>query len=259
MKIKNSYPNVLIGSTGFVGKSLLKQRSFDLCYRSLNISELLNTKNNIVVCAAPSAKKWYANKFPEEDLENIENLIKVLNTIEANSFILISTVDVYPYPKLVYENSVIDEKELNPYGFNRRHLEKFVQNNFNSSLIIRLPGLIGSELKKNALFDLKHLNQIEKIDKRSIFQFYPISCLWKDIKKCLFNKLDLVNFSTEPLLISYLAENCFNIKLKNSFSGLAPNYDMRSTFSELINGRKNYHYTKEIIIKEIIKYNKDLL
>ena len=258
MKIDNLYPNVLIGSSGFVGESLLKQISFDFCYRSLNISELKNTKNNIVVCAAPSAKKWYANKFPEEDLENIKNLIKVLKTIKAKCFILISTVDVYPLPKIVYEDSYINIKELHPYGFNRRYLEKFVKESFNSSLIIRLPGLVGNGLKKNALYDLKHLNEIEKIDSRAVFQFYPISYLWNDIKKCLSRKLTLVNLSTEPLLISYVSEYCFNIKLKNSLSSMPPQYDMRSNFAKIMNGKKDYHYPKEIIIAEILKYNKDL-
>ena len=163
MKLVNSYPNTIIGSSGFVGKSLIKQFSFDKFYRSLNISDLSNTKNNIIVCAAPSAKKWYANKFPKEDLENIKNLINVLKTVEANHFILISTVDVFPMPEVVYENSLIDENKLCPYGFNRRHLEKFVQEFFDSSLIIRLPGLVGNGLKKNALFDLKYLNEINKI------------------------------------------------------------------------------------------------
>ena len=258
MKKDNLYPNVLIGSSGFVGKSLLKQFTFDLFYRSFNIADLKNTKNNIVVCAAPSAKKWYANKFPEEDLDNIKNLIKVLKTIKVNYFILISTVDVYPFPKTVYEDSYIDEKELHPYGYNRRSLEKFVKESFNSSLIIRLPGLVGNGLKKNALYDLKYLNEIEKIDSRGIFQFYPISYLWNDIKKCLSRKLTLVNLSTEPLLISYISEYCFNIKLKNNFGGMAPRYDMRSNFSEIMNGKKDYHYSKEIIIAEISKYSEDL-
>lgn len=256
--LKNKYlPNILIGSSGFVGKSLLKQNSFDFGYRSTNISDLTNTKNNIVVCAAPSAKKWYANKFPEQDLENIKNLINILKTIKANIFILISTVDVFPQPKLVFEDSFIDEEKLNPYGFNRRYLEKFVHNNFDSSLIIRLPGLVGEGLKKNPIYDLKNLNQIEKIDSRGIFQFYPISYLWGDIKKCLINKISLINLSTEPLGISFLSETCFNIRLTNTFPSLPPNYDMRSNFSDLINGRQFYHYPKKLIVDEILKYNQN--
>ena len=80
--------------------------------------------------------------------------------------------------------------------------------------------------------------------------------MWNDIKKCSSRKLTLVNLSTEPLSVSYISEYCFNIKLKNSLK-YASQYDMRST-AKIINGKKDYHYSKEIIIAEILKYNKDL-
>ena len=257
VKLIDNKPNILIGASGFIGKSLLLNRSFDLCFRSNNISEINNINANLVICSAPSAKKWYANKFPEEDLINIKKLTNHLKTIKCKNFVLISTVDVYSSPKLVYENTKIDEINLHAYGLNRRFLEKFVENYFDSYLIIRLPGVVGKGLKKNALYDLKFSNQIEKIDCRSVFQFYPIKYLWKDIEISLMNNLKILNLSTEPISIKYIAKKCFNTKLETINQNNPPIYDMRSNFAELLNGKINYHYDENQIIDAIIDYSRN--
>lgn len=78
----------------------------------------------------------------------IDSLIDHLKTVKAKKFILISTVDVFKSPVNVDENSPIILDELKPYGYNRRRLELFVKKNFTSHLIVRLPGLVGSGLKR---------------------------------------------------------------------------------------------------------------
>ena len=55
----------------------------------------------------------------------------------------------------------------------------------NNHNIIRLPALVGEGLKKNALFDIKNNNNVDLIDSRNSYQFYPLKNLWKDIKKTL--------------------------------------------------------------------------
>ena len=145
--------NALIGFSGFVGSTLLKQAKFDHLYRSTNISEIKNKSFNLVVCAGAPAQKWLANRDPHADNLKILNLIDQLSTIKAQKFILISTVDVFKNPVSVNEETPIDENGLNAYGFNRRLLEKFVENQFSESLIIRLPGLVGPGLRKNIIFD----------------------------------------------------------------------------------------------------------
>ena len=63
--------DLLIGSTGFVGSTLISQRNFDYCYNSDNIAKIEKDIDGIVVCAAPSAKKYLANQNPLLDLNNI--------------------------------------------------------------------------------------------------------------------------------------------------------------------------------------------
>lgn len=87
-----------IGSTGFVGSTLLSQRTFDCCYHSTDIAEIDYKEFDLVICAAAPAKKWYANLHPEVDKACIDSLIDHLKTVKAKKFILISTVDVFKSP-----------------------------------------------------------------------------------------------------------------------------------------------------------------
>jgi len=150
----------LIGATGYVGQSLLSQRPFTHQYSSTNIGDIREQKFSLVICCAAPAKKWIAYQDPNADRENIERLIQHLQTITCDAFVLISTVDVFKQPTAVSESSPVDEESLQPYGLNRRLLEKFVQDHFSKHLIVRLPGLVsilGGKIDN--IFDV--LNKVE--------------------------------------------------------------------------------------------------
>ena len=106
--------NALIGYTGFLGSNLKKQNDFNFFYNSKNINEIKNKSFDLIVCCAPNAEKWLATKEPLKDLNNIKNLIENLNNVICKKFILLSTVDVFYNPIDVNENTLIDEKKLNP-------------------------------------------------------------------------------------------------------------------------------------------------
>ncbi|HCD03852.1 MAG TPA: pyridine nucleotide transhydrogenase, partial [Methylophaga sp.] len=90
--------NALIGFSGFVGGTLLKQANFAACYRSTNIQEIENREFDVVVCAGAPAQKWIANREPADDRKKIDALISNLRTVKCKKFILISTVDVFKDP-----------------------------------------------------------------------------------------------------------------------------------------------------------------
>ena len=73
--------NALIGSSGFVGGTLIKQARFESLYRSTNISDINGQLFDTVVCAGAPAQKWIANKDPEADLKKIHGLIAHLKEI----------------------------------------------------------------------------------------------------------------------------------------------------------------------------------
>lgn len=144
----------LVGFTGFVGSNLAQQTNFDGLYNTQNIAAAYGTRPDLLVYAGVRAEKYLANCEPEKDLTAIEEAIANITKINPLSIILISTVDVYPEPRLVDEDTVIDQDQLKPYGFNRLYLENWVESNIDQHLIVRLPALYGLNLKKNFIYDL---------------------------------------------------------------------------------------------------------
>lgn len=144
----------LVGYTGFVGSNLVSSHPFSFCYNSKNISEAFGQNPDLLVFAGIRAEKYIANQEPDKDLQIVKEAFHNIKKISPKQLVLISTVDVYPVPSLVDEDSVICEERLSPYGYDRRLLEKWVLDAYPSALIVRLPGLFGQNLKKNFIFDL---------------------------------------------------------------------------------------------------------
>lgn len=252
--VHNPSPSALIGHSGFVGTTLLRQRSFECIYRSTNIAEMRNKSFGLVVCCGAPAQKWLANKEPQKDRDNIQSLIDNLQTIEAKTFVLISTVDVHTAPVGVDESTLIDESSLQPYGLHRRHLERFVEQQFSNHLIVRLPGLVGPGLKKNVLFDLLNENNLNVVDSRGTFQFYPMVSLWEDLQAALSYDLRLLHLTAEPLSVREIAEKAFGLEFKNELSGPVASYDMRSRYGHLFGGSGPYQYTRKESLLAIRNY-----
>lgn len=200
----------LIGHTGFVGSVLKASHDFTDLYNSRNFQDMAGTSFDTLVCAGVSAVKWAANKNPEEDWAAISSLIEVLDRVTVTELILISTIDVYPDPSLSLDETAVIGPEVNhAYGRHRLRLEKWVQQRFPLSRVVRLPALFGPGLKKNALYDLIHDNGVEQINPACIFQWYPITRLWSDLEVIRANDLRLVNLFTEPLAMRRIIDGFF--------------------------------------------------
>jgi hypothetical protein len=144
----------LIGHTGFVGGALLRQTRFDACFNSANIAAIEGHAFGTLVCAAAPGSMLEANRAPERDAAQIDALIAQLAKVRAERFVLISSIAVLAdFAGGDDEGTQAFQHEL-AYGRHRRALEAFVESQFASSLIIRLPALFGHGLRKNFLFDL---------------------------------------------------------------------------------------------------------
>ena len=88
----------LIGHTGFVGGNLLRQGRYGDLYNSTNIGDIAGKSFELVVSAGCKAAKWIANQEPAADRAGIESLMRALERVRAERFVLISTIDVYPQP-----------------------------------------------------------------------------------------------------------------------------------------------------------------
>lgn len=246
--------SALIGYSGFVGSTLLKQKSFNELYRSTNIADIRSKSFGTVVCAGAPAVKWLANQHPEQDQQSIQDLISHLSTIKCEQFILISTVDVFQKPNQATESTSIDTSGLHPYGLHRYELEEFVKANFSNHLIIRLPGLVGPGLKKNVIYDLLNNNNLEAIDSRGVFQFYPMVNLWSDIQIAIKNNCNLLHLTAEPLSVTDIAKECFNLDFDNKISDTPASYDFQTEVSHLFQSKKSYQYSKKETLLAIRSY-----
>ncbi len=193
--------DALIG-TGFVGSMLLMQRSFDHVFNTKNINKMAGKQFGTVYCAAAPGTKWLANDFPRNDFWKITDLIQSLLTIEAEQFVLISTVDVFNHPVIGDEYNLTDS--IYPYGFNRAYLEKVVSVIFPNHLIVRLPGIVGPGIKKGPLLDLKNDHLVENICPTSLYQWYPGMRLVEDCESLIRGKVRLAHLVTPPLLMKDL-------------------------------------------------------
>lgn len=246
--------NALIGFTGFVGSTLLKQATFESHYHSKNIADIERRSFDTVVCAGAAAQKWIANREPEVDRKNIDGLIASLKTIECGTFILISTVDVFSKPIGVDEDTFVDESELHAYGVHRRLLEKFVESNFANYLIIRLPGLVGPGLRKNIIFDFLNTNNLDAIDSRGVFQFYPMVNLWYDIQIARKAGLRLVHLTAVPVSVADISVQCFGRVFKQELTGTPMFYDMSTKHAAVFGADKIYQYNIRDTLQAVRAY-----
>jgi hypothetical protein len=221
----------LVGYTGLVGSNLARQRHFDERYNSANIAEIRGRRFSLLVNSGVSAVKWKANEEPEADREAILGLWRDLETVEADLFVQISTLDVLP-GGTGYEDTPIDEERLEPYGRNRRELERLVEERFPRRLVVRLPHIFGPGLKKGFVYDLIHSNALHLTDHRDVFQPYDLGWLWTDIEG--FLDADVINLATEPISAGAIARSVFGMEFANE-TGRAPRvYDMRTRHGEYL-------------------------
>jgi len=181
-------------------------------------------------------------------------LIAHLKTVTCKTFILISTVDVFKSPIGVDEETPIDEEGLHAYGLHRRLLEKFVESHFPNHLIVRLPGLVGPGLRKNVIFDFLNDNNLQAIDSRGVFQFYPMVNLWWDIQKALRAGLKLVHLTAAPISVADVSEQGFGKPFSQPTANTPVIYDLRSRHAAVFGGAGNYQYNQRETIQAVRAY-----
>lgn len=160
--------NILVGSTGFVGSNLLLSGEFDKAYHSTDIYEAFGLRPDLLVYSGIPATKFIANENKAKDYEIIKEAVNNINKIDPKRIVLISTIDVLDNVNGTDEDYKIESSKLEPYGFNRYKFEKMVADRYENTLIIRLPGLYGENIKKNLIYD--YINIIPFMLKENLFE-----------------------------------------------------------------------------------------
>jgi hypothetical protein len=244
----------LIGHTGFVGGNLAAQYPFDAVFNSKNIEEVAGRRFDLLVVSGMPAAKWIANRDPEGDRAVLDRLWGSLSKAVADTVVIMSTVDVYPTPVGVDEDTPIDATAQQTYGKNRLELERRAAVHFPRVLSVRLPGLFGPGLKKNAVYDLLHDNETHKIPAAGVFQFYNLARLWADVQTALAAGLTLVNFATEPVSVRDVAREGFGLDFANNPGVQPPRYDVRSKHAGRFGGRGGYLYDRRHVLAELAAF-----
>jgi nucleoside-diphosphate-sugar epimerase len=246
-------PSALVGYTGFVGANIGNQIEIDEKFNSKNSHEMKGRHFSTVYFSAAPAEKWKANAHPENDAQTISNLIELLQSFSADNLVLISTIDVYDNASGVDENSLPNEERLHSYGLNRLRLEKSVINLFLNPTILRLPALFGPGLKKNAIFDLIHDNEVHKINPNGSFQLYNIDNLAADTERARSLEIPLLNLCSQPIRIGEVAENLFGTNLNSNKTENPASYDVRSLHASLWGGSE-YLYSANSVLGDLEKF-----
>jgi hypothetical protein len=256
--------DALIGYTGFVGGNLIEYMSETTdFYNSLNIDEMRNKNYNVIYCAGLYAEKWRVNKFPEDDISNINKLKDVLATVQCKRFILISTIDVLDTSYCQYEiefDIIYNKYAEHSYGRHRKSMEEWCETVFKDHCyIFRLPALFGKGLKKNSLYDLIHNNNIHLLRSHWNFQWYNIEWLFNDINIYVSKNIKIVNLVTSPIKLGTIQKLLFPDKAITDISDNIVEYNVKSLYynrsiEDIIISMKeyiDYKLDKKIVISEL--------
>lgn len=166
--------NILVGHTGFVGSNLYQYGRFHKGYNSKNIGEAYGSQPELLVYAGLRAEKYLANTYPEKDAELIRQAQENIMQIRPQKLVFISSIDVLSNNEHANEDVWIDTDALEPYGYNRYMMEKWVRNAYPDAVIIRLPALFGQNIKKNFIYD--YLKKIPYMIKKEKMQELTRQC-----------------------------------------------------------------------------------
>lgn len=224
--------DALLGYTGFVGSHLRENLSPEttLYFNSKNIRDAINGEFRNVYCACVPAVKWKANRYPQDDHDQVEDIKEILMSIRCSKMFLMSTIDIHdPYITGQTEMSVSGSFES--YGRHRYDLEESLTRHFRDELfIVRLPALFGVGLKKNYLFDLMNDNNVCDININTKFQWYYLRWLWEDILSAVEAEHRVVNLYSDPVSTRDIVERFFPEKTSSLREGSHMEYAQDSLY-----------------------------
>ncbi|MCI5610640.1 MAG: sugar nucleotide-binding protein [Roseburia sp.] len=91
-------------------------------------------------------------------------------------------------------------------------------------------------------------------DSRSVYQFYDLSRLWKDIQTALHAGITLWHPATEPVSVGEVYEYLTGRAFINELGGIPAMYDYSTVYAELFGGKGRYICSKEEVLKAIKEF-----
>jgi len=173
----------LIGSRGVVGQSILAHTDFESVFNRDNLDLLLPNHFESIVIAAPSGSRLMINNSSAQDDQDITQIVTAVQRSKCARVILFSSVDAVVMPNT-------------PYGRNRQRLEHELSDICDIT-VFRLSTLVGSAIKKNLLYDIKHQQFLNFVNAGAWQQW----CLLDDLSRFVdwAQPGQILNIVSEPI------------------------------------------------------------
>jgi nucleoside-diphosphate-sugar epimerase len=169
----------IIGGNGLVGSAIVnyvnkKNIAYKIIQRE-NKEDFFGQSCDTLIFANGNALKYKANTDHFFDfLASVSSIAEYIHKINFKKFIHISTIDVYEKKSdlnSTKEDTVINDSNLDTYGFHKLLAENYVKKYCSDYLIFRLPGLVGKGLKKNPVYDFIQPEKKVMISPNSVLNF----------------------------------------------------------------------------------------
>ena len=137
----------VIGANGFVGSAFVRHLSKEPGIEVRPVSrenrlEELGQHSAIVIDCTGNPRKYLAEEDPVQDFQlSVAERVHTLHHFPADLCLFVSS---------------IDHKDGSNYDVHKRVMETLLQHFASDWLIVRLSGMVGPGLKKNAVYDIIH-------------------------------------------------------------------------------------------------------
>lgn len=183
----------VLGGTGFIGSAVAAEaarRGWSvLALSSQTAASVIGQSCDLLINANGNSRKYLAGQDPALDFDqSVRTVARSLHDIRAARYVYLSSSEVYrdsSRPATSAEDAPPEWEALSPYGFHKRLAETLVRRYAPRWLILRLAGMLGPGLRKNAVYDLL-TGAPWRLSPDSEFQFLDTRFL----AACLFDLLD---------------------------------------------------------------------
>jgi nucleoside-diphosphate-sugar epimerase len=152
----------IVGGNGFVGSAFTRycvEHGIDHAVISReNYRDFVGRRCEFLVNANGNSRKFRAQEQPLEEFdESVRTVRASLIDFHADCYVYLSSCDVYAdcsSAQTTAEDLHVDVTAQSPYGFHKYLAEQCVRHAGDRWLILRLGGLVGPRMMKNAIFDI---------------------------------------------------------------------------------------------------------
>lgn len=107
-----------------------------------------------------------------------------------------------------------------------------------------------------AWFQQNDWNALNFTDSRSMYQFYNLGCLWKDIETALNAGLRVLNLATPPVSAAEVHQAVTGKPFENKVSAKPFDYDLRTEHAALLGGNNGYLCSRKQELADICNFMK---